>query len=111
MATVGQRDNFSGDIEAVAPTGGVTAGKAYTLGDQTVVARTAADAGDKYIAALKGPVWATKTAGTGLSIAVGKNIGITSNNVVIDGTGVTVVGYALKAAAAADTEILIYLNP
>ena len=107
----GKRDNFSGDIELTAPSGGVTAGKAYTWGATTVVARTTADAGAKYLAAVKGVLEASKTAGSGRALTAGNLCGFTSGSAVASGSGITNVARVMKDAAAAADTVLIDLNP
>jgi predicted RecA/RadA family phage recombinase len=109
----GDRNNFSGDVTLTAPTGGVVRGQIYLIGDAYWVARETADAGDSFLAAspAHGAVEVAKAAGTGKALAVGDKVFVktakidvavsTGSSLVLGGVG------CLKAAAAADTSVII----
>lgn len=107
----GDRDNFSGDLELVAPTGGVVRGRIYSQGALRVVARSTAAAGAKYLAAVSGPVKVEKATGTGKAFTVGERVYALANVGNKTATGAVLIGYALKAAATADSSVLVDLKP
>ena len=102
----GDRDNYSGDLLFVAPTGGVTRGRIYLNSGKYVVARSTALAGATYIGG-GGVIWATKATGTGKAFDLGEKVYVLSNVIDKEGGGAVLLGVALKAAAASDTEILV----
>ncbi|MBA3589957.1 capsid cement protein [Methylibium sp.] len=113
MATVGDRDNFSGDIVLTAPTGGVTRGLIYNIQNSYVVARETAAAAASFLAAVRGPVWVTKVTTTGTTLAIGQKCYFVSASKKVSsaGTGNTLLGaVVLQAAAAADAKVLINLE-
>ena len=106
----GDRNNFSGDLEMTAPTGGVVRGKAYEINGTTVVARSTADAGDTFLAALKGPIEGEKSTGTGTGLEVGEKVGVSGNVFVVVATGVDAVGTVIRDADTADDVVLVDLG-
>jgi predicted RecA/RadA family phage recombinase len=111
MTTAGDRDNFSGDIEFTAPTGGHTKGLFCTVLDTLGVARETVAATVSGKVALKGCVWVTKVTGTGKNFAVGDKVYYESSGkkATPSATGNTLVGVALAVAATTDTAVLIDL--
>mgnify|MGYP001132203551 CR=1 FL=1 len=110
--STGDRNNYSGEFSFTAPTGGVTKGKLYQVGSGLiVVARQTVDAGATYTGATEGRLTVTKTAGTGITFVVGSKVYFDSNTATVTdvATSNTHCGYALAAAAAADTTADILL--
>ena len=108
--SAGDRDNFSGDLELTAPTGGVTRGRAYVINDGFAVARETASAGAAYLGAVSGTVWVQKATGTGKGFGVREEVFVQSNLADKTATGaVTPLGITVRAAAAADDKVLVEL--
>lgn len=111
MPTKGARDNFSGDLTVTAPTGGYTAGNIYQLASGAyAVARETKAAGQATLMAVLNdqPVWATKATGTGRTFSAGSKVYRNSSAVATNATtGNVLVGVAVAAAAATDTEVLL----
>lgn len=107
MALPGQADNFSGDLSVAAPTGGVTAGKAYLIGAAYMVARETQNATVATLFRKRGPVWVSTTAST--TLAVGAKVYLVTSTHVVGSasTGNVLVGYALQACASTDTMVLV----
>jgi len=107
---VGDRINNNGDGLFTAPTGGVTRGKIYKIGDKQVVARQTVDAAATFLGAHWGDVEVTKAAGTGKTFALGAKVYALSNVAALNATGAVLIGYATKAAAATDTVVEVKLT-
>ncbi len=113
MATSGLRDNFSGVLRMIAPTGGVTQGKMYVIGNTQVVAMETASATVLFDAAVVGCVWVLKYAATGITFLAGAKAyyDATNHRITNAATGNTLVGgFVVDAAAATDTSAKIYLT-
>ena len=105
MAVVGQRDNFSGDMEVTAPTGGYTAGLIYLIQGEYVVARdTIAAAATGIVSVINDqPILVTKIAATGETFTAGQQVYVNSSAQADPGsTGNTkIIGVIAHADAAA----------
>lgn len=110
MANAGDRDNFSGDLVVTAPTGGHTRGLIYVATSGAYgVARATVDAAAVGVLAVFGAVWATKLTG---AITAGQKIyqDSSTKKASTASTGNVLVGYAAKAAASGDTEVLVVMG-
>jgi predicted RecA/RadA family phage recombinase len=112
MATTGTRDNSSGVLSLTAPTGGVTQGKIYSIGNMLVVAMETASATATFAASYRGPTWILKYGATGQSFVAGAKCyaDLTNHRITASSTGNTLVGgFVIAAAAATDTAVLVDL--
>lgn len=110
MANAGDRDNFSGDLVVTVPTGGHTRGLIYAASSGAYgVARVTADAAASGTLSTFGVVWATKLTG---AITAGQKIyqDSSTKKASTASTGNVLVGYAVKAAASGDTEVLVFMG-
>ena len=108
--SAGDRQNFSGDLQLTAPTGGVVRGKIYLISGVYVVARETAAAGAKFLGAVNGPVVAEKATGTGKAFVIGEKIYALSNVADKDATGAVLIGFAIASAATASGEVDVFLT-
>lgn len=117
MPAAGDRDNFDGNITVTAPTGGYTKGLVYQLGSGAfAVALQTVLAGASCAMALQGPVWVSKTAATGKTMAVGSKAYFVTATKKVDpaSTGntlmaATVLGNPIGTTAPA-TSALVLIN-
>jgi predicted RecA/RadA family phage recombinase len=106
----GDRDNFNGDLEFTAPTGGVTRGRIYLISGVYVAARNTAAATEKFLGAVVGAVEVEKAAGTGKAFVAGEKIYALANVANKTGTGAVLVGFAIEAAAATAASVKVFLT-
>lgn len=83
--SAGDRDNFSGDREVTAPTGGYTKGGVYAIQEEYVVARETVSASATCLVGSifeSGTIEANKETGTGEDIDAGDQLYFTSSATV-----------------------------
>ena len=96
-------------LAAVAPSGGMTAGKLHLIGAKVAVAITSAAETETYTAMTEGVFEVPKETG---AITVGAKLYLLSggSSVTTTASGNTLVGWAYTAAASGDTTVQISIN-
>ena len=108
--SAGDRQNFSGDLQLTAPTGGVVRGKIYLISGVYVVARETAAAGASFLGAVTGAAEVEKATGTGKAFVIGEKVYALSNVADKNGTGAVLIGFAIASASTASDEVDVFLT-
>lgn len=99
-------------IDFAAPSGGVTAGLGYLIGNTFVIAATTAAQGEIFSGAVEGVYRLAKNGAGSVNFAVGANVSYDNTNklCVAPATGAIPIGTAIATAANNATTVDVRLN-
>jgi predicted RecA/RadA family phage recombinase len=97
-------------IKLTAPSGGVTRGLTYVIGDNFAVAMESKDAGLAFEALVAGPVWAAKDPTVSIEACAKVYLDESTGLITSDDSETEIGGFALRLASTSDDVVAIVLG-